>query len=476
MAKLFPNTRVLQTLITMNFILKTWLPGLILVLLLSGCGAYMNQPLSSSPARLGEETTITDDLRRLPVPREKVVAAVYKFRDQSGQYRPAEIGANWSTAVTQGGTSILIKAMDDSGWFVPIERENVANLLNERKIIRSSRQQYEQSNGGPVLPPLLFAGIILEGGIVSYDANIVTGGAGLRYFGAGASGQYRQDRVTVYLRAISTSNGKVLKTVYTSKTILSQSVDAGLFRFVRFQRLLEAETGFTYNEPSEMAVTEAIEKAVYALIMEGLIDGLWAADPEQQQATNRQVALFKQERAEMQETQLLGRTLYDRESSASITVAASGMIYDGDYPQSRLRPGAEVGLGVALSPRFQAQLNLGTSQLAVASELYKERILYGDLNLITHILPGDRLSPYLLLGAGAILDQTNTLSAGGASQTYLKANTGIGMEFYINDWMALDVSADYHFLFTDELDDISSGRYNDLLWRVRAGVKFFINK
>lgn len=476
MAKLFPNTRVLQTLITMNFILKTWLPGLILVLLLSGCGAYMNQPLSSSPARLGEETTITDDLRRLPVPREKVVAAVYKFRDQSGQYRPAEIGANWSTAVTQGGTSILIKAMDDSGWFVPIERENVANLLNERKIIRSSRQQYEQSNGGPVLPPLLFAGIILEGGIVSYDANIVTGGAGLRYFGAGASGQYRQDRVTVYLRAISTSNGKVLKTVYTSKTILSQSVDAGLFRFVRFQRLLEAETGFTYNEPSEMAVTEAIEKAVYALIMEGLIDGLWAADPEQQQATNRQVALFKQERAEMQETQLLGRTLYDRESSASITVAASGIIYDGDYPQSRLRPGAEVGLGVALSPRFQAQLNLGTSQLAVASELYKERILYGDLNLITHILPGDRLSPYLLLGAGAILDQTNTLSAGGASQTYLKANTGIGMEFYINDWMALDVSADYHFLFTDELDDISSGRYNDLLWRVRAGVKFFINK
>jgi curli production assembly/transport component CsgG len=460
----------------MNFILKTWLPGLIQVLLLSGCGAYMNQPLSSSPARLGEETTITDDLRRLPVPREKVVAAVYKFRDQSGQYRPAEIGANWSTAVTQGGTSILIKAMDDSGWFVPIERENVANLLNERKIIRSSRQQYEQSNGGPVLPPLLFAGIILEGGIVSYDANIVTGGAGLRYFGAGASGQYRQDRVTVYLRAISTSNGKVLKTVYTSKTILSQSVDAGLFRFVRFQRLLEAETGFTYNEPSEMAVTEAIEKAVYALIMEGLIDGLWAADPEQQQATNRQVALFKQERAEMQETQLLGRTLYDRESSASITVAASGMIYDGDYPQSRLRPGAEVGLGVALSPRFQAQLNLGTSQLAVASELYKERILYGDLNLITHILPGDRLSPYLLLGAGAILDQTNTLSAGGASQTYLKANTGIGMEFYINDWMALDVSADYHFLFTDELDDISSGRYNDLLWRVRAGVKFFINK
>lgn len=178
----------------------------------------------------------------------------------------------------------------------------------------------------------------------------------------------------------------------------------------------------------------------------------------------------------MQETQLLDRILYDRESKASITVAGSGIVYDGDYPQSRLKPGLEVGLGYSISPRFQAQLNLGTSQLAVASELYQERILYGDLNLVTRILPGDRLSPYFLLGAGAILDQTNTLSADGAGQTYLKANTGIGMELYINDWMSIDASADYHFIFSDELDDMNSGRYNDLLWRLRAGVKFFINK
>ncbi len=446
-----------------------------LLLFLSSCGSYMNQPLTSAPARLGEETTITPELRRLPVPREKVIAAVYKFRDQSGQYRPAEIGANWSTAVTQGGTSILIKAMDDSGWFVPIERENVGNLLNERKIIRSSRQQYEQNAQGPLLPPLLFAGVILEGGIVSYDANIVTGGAGLRYFGAGASGQYRQDRVTVYLRAISTSNGKVLKTVYTSKTILSQAVDAGLFRFVRFQRLLEVETGFTYNEPSEMAVTEAIEKAVYALVMEGLIDGLWSPDPEKAEEAKRMIAAYKMEREEMKETQLLGRKVEDRNHRGYISLSGSGMLYDGDFPQTRLRPGGEVGFGFVLSPRFRAQLNLGTSQLAAASELYTENIIYGDLNVVARMLPGDNLSPYLLFGVGGLMDQTNNLSNGSGAGTYFKVNSGIGMDYYLNDWLALDLSADYHFLFSDELDDMNSGRYNDILWRLRAGVKFYFN-
>ncbi|MEL7021765.1 MAG: CsgG/HfaB family protein, partial [Bacteroidota bacterium] len=190
------------------------------------------QPIQPTRARLGEETQSTIELKTLPEPKEPIVVAVYKFRDQTGQYKPSETGANWSTAVTQGATSILIKALENSNWFVPIERENVGNLLNERKIIRSSRAQYgaDNSNTKQLLPPLLFAGLILEGGIVSYDANVITGGAGLRYFGAGASGQYRQDRVTVYLRAISTSNGKILKSVYTSKTILSQKLDAGLFR------------------------------------------------------------------------------------------------------------------------------------------------------------------------------------------------------------------------------------------------------
>ena len=167
---------------------------------LSGCAPYFQQPMRMKESRLGAESAQYDDLISLPQPKEKIVAAVYKFRDQTGQYKASEVGARWSTAVTQGSTSILLRAVEESGWFVPIERESLSNLLNERKIIRSSRASYGQEDKDQaLLPPLLFAGILLEGGIVSFDTNILTGGAGARYFGAGASTQYREDRVTIYL-------------------------------------------------------------------------------------------------------------------------------------------------------------------------------------------------------------------------------------------------------------------------------------
>ena len=190
---------------------------LIIALIGSSCGSYFNQPVQQQEARIGEVTPHTEKLKTLPLPKEPVVVGVYNFKDQTGQYKNVELGNSFSTAVSQGGTTMLIKALEDSKWFTPIERENLQNLLNERNIIRSTRKDYQSNNTNdnqPNLPPLLYAGVLLEGGIVSYDTNIITGGMGARYFGVGASTQYREDRLTVYLRAVSTSNGKVLKTIY----------------------------------------------------------------------------------------------------------------------------------------------------------------------------------------------------------------------------------------------------------------------
>ena len=114
-------------------------------LLLPGCGTYFNQPIAIETARIGEDSETTKVLRDFPQPVEPVVVGVYKFRDQTGQYKPTEAGSTFSTAVTQGATTILIKALEDSKWFVPIERENLSNLLNERNIIRSTRKEYRKS-------------------------------------------------------------------------------------------------------------------------------------------------------------------------------------------------------------------------------------------------------------------------------------------------------------------------------------------
>lgn len=114
---------------------KTILPRVIylfsIALLAAACGPYMRQSLQPRRAVLGPESPAKRILLDLPKPQEKIVTAVYKFRDQTGQYKPSESGASWSTAVTQGATTILIRALEESGWFIPIERENMANLLNE---------------------------------------------------------------------------------------------------------------------------------------------------------------------------------------------------------------------------------------------------------------------------------------------------------------------------------------------------------
>ncbi|MDH5761437.1 MAG: curlin [Nitrospinota bacterium] len=245
-----------------------------------GCSAKI-QPIKSDKAQLEYKTQVYEDLVSLPPPTEPIILVVYKFRDQTGQYKPGTGTTGWSTAVTQGATSMLIKALQDAGagkWFTILEREALPNLLNERKIIRQTRKQYEgdAKNGSPALPPLLFAPILLEGGIISYESNLLTGGLGARYLGIGGSTQYSRDTVTIYLRAVSVKNGRIIKSVNTSKTIFSFALEGSVFKFIAFQELLEAEAGFTTNEPPQMAVLEAIEKAVYSMIIEGVTEGLWS--------------------------------------------------------------------------------------------------------------------------------------------------------------------------------------------------------
>jgi curli production assembly/transport component CsgG len=224
-------------------------------------------------------TKSTSQLSRLPKPQGPIPVSVYNFRDQTGQYKFQENVASFSTAVTQGATSMLVKALKDSGWFLPLEREGLQDLLTERKIIRAARRN--GGEGGSGLRPLSESRVLLEGGIVGYDTNVRTGGAGARYFGIGASGQYREDQVTVYLRAVDVATGQVVDNVSTTKTIWSQEVTAGVFRFVSFERLLELEAGFTTNEPAQLCVLEAVEKAVVALVIEGILNGYWQlANPE----------------------------------------------------------------------------------------------------------------------------------------------------------------------------------------------------
>lgn len=260
----------------------------IVLLLLSGCTTVSEVGTANDKLALEPEllpiTAIRQTVRDIPSPTKSVDIAVYAYQDKTGQNQPEDDFARFSRAVTQGGEAVLIDVLKETGkgtWFNVVERSGFNNLINERKIIDATRKQY--LNASSNLPPLRFAGIILEGGIIDYDVNQVTGGAGARYLGIGASTQYRRDIINVSLRAVSVGTGEVLTSVTTSKTIYSVLLTGSVFKFVALDELLELEAGVTKNEPAGFAVRQAIELAVYSLITEGLIDGIWKLKNQQKQ-------------------------------------------------------------------------------------------------------------------------------------------------------------------------------------------------
>ena len=247
--------------------------ALALALSLAGLSACSNVPPSNakSNARLAPSTGVTLDLTRLPRPKARIPVAVYGFRDQTGQYKQSP-DSSYSTLVTQGAASILVKALEDSNWYTPVEREGLQNLLTERRIVRAIESPADKGRPVVNLPNLTPASLIIEGGVTAYESNVRTGGKGANYLGIGSSTQYRVDQVTVSLRSIDVRNGQVLNTVSVTKTIYSHQFSASLYKFTSFQHLLQGETGFTRNEPAQLAVREAIEAAVVHLTIEGVRD------------------------------------------------------------------------------------------------------------------------------------------------------------------------------------------------------------
>jgi len=224
------------------------------------------------------------ELLNFPPAETMPIVAVYDFNDLTGQRKRRDSLADFSTAVTQGGTELLIDALKTAAkgkWFRVVERNGIDNLVRERQIVRSTRDEHLKQNPEDTeikkgIQPMLFAGIILEGGIIGYDTNIETGGRGARYLGVGKSTSYRRDVVTVSLRGISTLTGEVLLNVQAKKTILSVGSGFDIFKFIDLDtELIEYEDGVAENESVTVATRAAIEAAVVAIIKQGDERGYW---------------------------------------------------------------------------------------------------------------------------------------------------------------------------------------------------------
>lgn len=264
--------------------MKNLILTLTAVAVLSGCaigsstrnaitGKQFDEPVIEQNAYMKK-----DNNKLLPPATGPIAIAVYGFSDKTGQRKSIQNIASLSSAVTQGAESYLIKALQDVGdakWFTVLERVGLENLIKERQMIRQMREQYQGRDAKP-LPPMMFAGVLVEGGIVGYDSNTLTGGSGVRVLGIGTSTQYQSDTVTINLRTVSVSTGEVLTSVTVTKTVLSYMDKAGVLRFAsEGTNSVEAEVGASINESINKATSMAIQAAVIDTIREGARKGHW---------------------------------------------------------------------------------------------------------------------------------------------------------------------------------------------------------
>jgi curli production assembly/transport component CsgG len=249
------------------------------LLAMTGCSTIRpntNVEVSDQPT---VSTIQAKEFDKVPAPAGPPIAvAVYGFKDLTGQRKPSTTLSLFSTAVTQGAEAYMIKSLQDVGnrqWFTVVERVGLDNLLKERQMIKQTREIYEGAKA-QMLPPLTMAGVIIDGGIIDYNSNVLTGGSGIAIFGIGPYTQYTQDQVVISLRLVSVQTGEVLTTVTIQKNLLSTQDGVTAIKFFNQNtNSFEFDSSQSFNEPGNYALRSAIEQGIVELIKKGEKQGLW---------------------------------------------------------------------------------------------------------------------------------------------------------------------------------------------------------
>ena len=247
--------------------------ALALTLLFGGCTAFQGakQPPFLAP------TPLTDNLNSLPeLDGDPIYLGVYTFKDLTGQRKQSDNYASFSAAVTQGAEAWLIESLlESNGWFKVLERGQLDSIMRERAVVQQTRQDFTDDDDTG-LKPMLFAGLLVHGGIIAYDTNTVSGGIGAAYLGIGAHEQHRKDVVTISIRLVSTLTSEILLSSTVSKTIYSTAVGSDVFKYVKNAlNPLEIEIGFAKNELVSVATRAAIDLAIVDLVNKGENKKMW---------------------------------------------------------------------------------------------------------------------------------------------------------------------------------------------------------
>lgn len=247
---------------------------LLSVLLLTSC-ALLPAPRVSPPSVIDTPSipvALGEDPIAAPQNGRKLVVGVYGCQDTSGQRKVTRTGsADFSSAVLQDCTPFLSTSIRSyPKHFRVLERGRIDDILKERTLAQSMLGEKTRD----LLGSMLIADVLMLGQIVSYDRTTTQSAGGLAINAIGGASEMVSDTLTFSLRAVSTKSGEVLSDVLVRKSVESIQANGHILKIIGLDTY-SLEYGGASNEPTAIALQQAIQLAVQSLTQKGMDAGWW---------------------------------------------------------------------------------------------------------------------------------------------------------------------------------------------------------
>ena len=197
---------------------------------------------------------------------------VGSFSDRTGQFRDLD-RQRYSKVLTQAGDLVLYHILFEAlGPRILVEREvpNWKQITNEYRSsytkngVRTGLITKDGPEGG-----LVGAQYMVTGAIVFYHADRYTGGGGLNIDGIGGNFKVSTATVGIELRLVDISTSEIYWSTLLESWVTGMRVGADIFKFfdaLGGQYLVQAEAGFAYQLPADLAFQTCLATAVTEMI------------------------------------------------------------------------------------------------------------------------------------------------------------------------------------------------------------------
>lgn len=169
----------------------------------------------------------------------------------------------------------------------------------------------------------------------------------------------------------------------------------------------------------------------------------------------------------------------DTRSRFSLGLDLSLNLYDGDYLNAMILPGADLSFGFLQNRSISFDWNFGVGRVESVDIFHANfaqtalGIKYRPFNFNTYGSP-------FIQGGGGILYHTQGTRFVESELSFDRnlmyfVNFSLGYEWLLNRWGGLTVALGNRQLLSDNIDGLVHGKYNDRIWSLNLGFKIYLN-